>query len=650
MMAPAADAEDLSIQGAAYAENVDFYSMPGTVRGYDRWIERYGVGSQVRTFPVVLDYGDGNDPLIVYWRRGGDEFWTFSVDGNTITNEDVIASSRSTEAYDSSAFREAVRFGFGTEPFVSRLPAWIGYPTRDQFGTSKSATPVLEAAALRKPSNQGFDITLPSGNTTTTDPTFFVGDARYKYYLALQYDGYQEGPLEQLASLTLTSDAKESIDYTIEYDDGVTLSERVTALQLYREGPLEKDAVTDLPASPELIATIPLDDGGWSAAAPGQTYDGNDDGSRGQGYEQRTGIPPTLDDMLVLYELTTMGGGYHFVGRCGLLDGDETHRSAVFRSKAYRPDMFDWTADYIVLDEEPRALYYWNGELLVFCPSALYHVDPDSLSVVRTSRGYSTFGPLSVTSSPEGVFWCDEHSVYFYDGQRIRNIGGPIRQSEDGSFDYWPQDLLNWASDDYRSPQCHFIPKLRLFVIVGHMLDNSIEEGWAWHLPDRRWTEEIPRGQWSRLKDYAEPGTAHKSYGMVNVDGRPFLISNGSFHEAFADDDRLAWTWRSARIDLDRPGIYKAFYEAHVKGNANLLFGDGEFRWRSDRGGWSTPVAFSSVAVLNGRCDFSVNSQGSAPFTDAMNLQIEITGEGGSGDRLRAVSITYRIKQPFAED
>jgi len=373
---PADDPGDLRLEEAEYAEDVSVVDMPGALRG--RFGETDITG---RTGVEVLAFSD--DAQKMYFEDGG----TYYVMTSLFSTVDTAGSASSSGTPNTCVARQSsARFGH-----AGQKAEWVGTIDHGQFSGSSPSGKVVEDARLIKPydsSNPAVTIkstTRGSAVDCSKDEAAFEGPKRVYYALSLVYDGFQEGPIQYLTAENIPtqsngSDCWKSVDVEIEADTSY-LPDRVTDIVLYAftapwNNSIETVEDAETFASFQKVRQIPItnsdyDSGAWSNPSGTKwQYTVTDEHGWSTTYPKRTGVTQQLDHMDVQFGIAAEAGPFTFYAKASV-DGVENDKSRVYRSKAGRPDMIDWSFDSVSLDFEPVALQGYRGRVIALGEDAL---------------------------------------------------------------------------------------------------------------------------------------------------------------------------------------------------------------------------------------------------------------------------------------
>ena len=197
---------------------------------------------------------------------------------------------------------------------------------------------------------------------------FFKKNTDYRYKVSLIYDGYQEGPLSAASWRYQESTTTEKLDISVSVKNP---SKRLTAVCLYR-----KDTPDSFYRLVRQFDTI----SGWARIGNAYRYNLEDNGKVFASYESRTGISERNRNLSIKYGLSCELDGYLFAGNCSHSE-IENASNQIFRSKPGKWSIFDWSVDFVVLNNTPTAMAAFLGKLIIFDKNTLYKINPQTLTI-----------------------------------------------------------------------------------------------------------------------------------------------------------------------------------------------------------------------------------------------------------------------------
>lgn len=437
------DSSDATPNTASFAENVDFYSEYGVLEGRiaDEILDVGGNGDDqstrfiniIRSEQNVADivYIDGTDSKLmvlpsVHLDAGSD---------NIETSDKVeIGSSYSVYADNTSVVKNQ-SIHFGQANYATPAEAkWVGYlsygqwwitPSGQSAGDVPTKTPSNYYAGHDecKPYNNEFTMTTPAHDSEESQG--IISGYKYFYKYSLTYDGYQESPLvaPDTGTNSFVATNTNQIEFNLSIGTEANLSKRVSHVNIYRayspSGSL--NSVEETPY--RFMKQIALDTE-WSSGGTGVAKF-IDIGRTTSSYEAITGINEVVGNTSIKYGVSTTGNDFHFVGAGTQADiGDA--KNYIFKSKAFKYSIFDWSVDFLILPETPTALSFWNGRLYAFGKNSVYKIEPNNFYIEDTFVGAGASHQKAVLVTEQGMFHFDNNHVYMNNGNFSKIISQPV--------------------------------------------------------------------------------------------------------------------------------------------------------------------------------------------------------------------------------
>lgn len=441
----------------------------------------------------------------------------------------------------------------------------------------------------------------------TTDNAFFETGTTFWYALVPVYDGFQEAPfvdyglfypspfngaLEKYAGVP----THEYVNIDVFVKNGATsINKRISAFNLYRS---QSDSGFADRGSHTLIETIDIN-ATWLSSGSDKHIVVRDYGETGVTFERNSGLPESIYTTDVKYTISCEINNFHFVGDClhdNLTSDDGAH--LLFRSKAFRYDTFDWTADFLRLPFVPKALAGYNGRVYAFTNNKIARINPEGFYVEDIYEGAGCESQQGVVVTEFGMFFANSQDCYSLINGDISIISTPIKN--------------NWQSDSSGNTVAITYDGQTNQVVFG-ILSSSGGKAYCYHTPLKRWDflslllpNDTPTGLFS-----GKDGESHTA-GPASADG--------GIYQNFGHANERAWTWISPEYDFNDPSQKKMFDKVEVDdstGTSTVTFGvDG-----------ATPT--TAIASLSHNRNKSI--------------QIKIIGSTGStGDVTDSMSIVHR--------
>ena len=392
----------------------------------------------------------------------------------------------------------------------------------------------------------------------------FQEDILYKWGVSAVYDGLQESNLvegdsdtgntggETTATLTITAAGLRTAGAG---GDGSFLDSRITGIKIYRAESSD-DTETNLGLY-RLVETIDITSATWSASTNDYTYSYEDDGTYPEGgatYEEETGIPHTLSRQSVRYKINEVGGGYHWttVGKPTGQGGDWTNY--IFRSKKFRPSMFDWTSDFLVLPEIPTALAWFNNYLYAFSINKLYKINPELLIIEDVFEGVGCSNRQAVCVTEFGMFFCNSEGAYRLANNQVDVISDPIyatNSSISGAYgwkDFADYSLYN-VSSDIQKMMVHYLAEKRCVLFIGQFYGAVKAAAFVFYLPTQEW-------YWW---DFSIASIATDSGAFTGKDGEVYYSNQTATYQLLGGATYTNFDWVSKEFNGGEPSQNKSW-------------------------------------------------------------------------------------------
>ena len=301
-------------------------------------------------------------------------------------------------------------------------------------------------------------------NDSYTSDAVFDKSIRYKYKLSCLYDGFQEGPLSNISMSPndLTNwDADGTgniISLSITLQMQTIPSKRVSHINLYR---------SDGDAFYRLVKSIPIElfmiDGIY------YQYSLLDDGTALASFDALNGYSQELDNVSLNYSIMTQFNGYMYVSGIGALDGENV-ANYLFRSKAGRYSVYDWSNDFVKTDFQIDIVASFNGDILVANDNNIAIIDSEQMYVKKYIHGTGCDNQYLIKETPYGLVFMGHGTVYVWDGQKLNDIGIVISNS----------------IDDITVERMEYDGKLKKILFFGLFSETELNY-YSYSFEERRW-------------------------------------------------------------------------------------------------------------------------------------------------------------------
>jgi len=419
----------------------------------------------------------------------------------------------------------------------------------------------------------------------------------YEYYYTAILNGFEETPLNAygpiapnfLCNIDVNADTIQS--HTFHFHAYRTLDPRVTGAAIYRKFAAAKSEISEYTPA-VYVGTLDLTVAGSNTASSYETYlnvvyDETPSDIVDGSYNDRTGIPQTLDAWSLNYALVEAADAYMFYGRAQFVAYSNTFpigktvfstpQRTIVRSKPYRPNVIDYSQDFLVVPHEPIALVAYGGRLFAFSKSTTTVIDPISLTILDTFDDIGILTSTTFAKTESGLFWCDARSCYQYDGAKINRIGDSIATNDQEPTFGWVALAsgidtlsLNYANTSGTSAGVDDVSNYNGCYVYYDPVSKNVffsltvsgqTKGWAFNLVAQAWTffDNVDRENML--------GVAYKE------EGGPVVFSsnaNGAYVFGHSDDttNRTAFEWVSKDLTFDLAiNDRKAMYRIQAHGN-----------------------------------------------------------------------------------
>jgi len=417
----------------------------------------------------------------------------------------------------------------------------------------------------------------------SNDPDATKVNSSYSWVDATKPDDTNERPTDGLARFDFQLRVRTGAAGTSQE----TIPPRVTRINLYRaedvtgsfKYPYQWYASQFGVSDPVLFQSIDINDSEWTDASiisgvtdfdrTGHTYKTIEVQDTGVGYETftgRTALPLGLNNMQLHYGVSCVAESYHVVARCWHPELKQIE-SWLFKSKPYRYDTFDWSADYLVLPTPPNALAYWMGKIYAFCDGRTYVINPSTFDIEDTIEGIGAAHRKAIRITDRGMFWGDENNIYWHNGNTIVPIGNAVLRNQYNADAAWLERSSNTIVTVYAP---------RYDSVIFAYENNSNEFGaLMFNIGGQRWSYITT----DLLTSGGNPSATNQflSCGYQKSNGEPVLGFSGDsggvdkyYHLFGSTSDNRSWKFVSQQIKDG--GSKTRYYEVRIShyGDPNI--------------------------------------------------------------------------------
>ena len=404
----------------------------------------------------------------------------------------------------------------------------------------------------------------------------------YNYKLTLEYDGQYESPLNigKPFSKELTSQSDNAIRIKINLPKTFinSLNKRVTGIGIWRR----KDGNTeDAYSQFSHNHILDFNDIRWSYESVGSkwTITIDDEDESGAQYQDLIGIPQTLDNTSINYGLSAVHQGYMYIAKCWNND-TENIRRYIFKSQPFNFFAFDWTKDYLIMPEVPKALASWNSRLYAWGKNSLYKIDPYSLVIEDIYDGVSIFNKNAFVKTEFGLCFFDDNNIYLHNGNQPVPIGDAILYSSNTKIEYHTvtgnttsdqghvkieqgfKELLSSTVANGDDVNIHYVGDKNSFIIT---LSDTLKNGrlFAYNLRKQRWD------LWSSPR--ASASTTTKDSSLLITDGISLYNIFKATSKQYTDYNKKSWDWHSKDLAFNVEAQDKVFKTLSLSGTPSVF-------------------------------------------------------------------------------
>lgn len=610
---------DIMANAAIEAKNIDCLTEQGKlvpIPGETTWFAYSG--TEMAELPannderdlIIFDNATGNlNHVTDVYEQTGSRSLAGSI-GTLSNTSDVTFETHNKEVYIGG------RTSTYNVPIVSKMIKYLD--SRTQFGANSTTGYTLFDAELYNP-----DAYLTVSVTeSTTNADIEYDEQTYHYGFSVVYDEYQESPLyyDKVGNNVLqhfkshqhssTNNPTKGINVQITVDTTDTkFTKRITGIRVYRAiSPLSTFLATGyyrLVKEIDVTAST-----GWTTSGTDKIYtytDKNDTAS--QSYDNNTGMPQSLDNFSVDYKLSTKINNSIFVANCYQPDiGLQDSSSYIFKSKAYRPSMFDWANDYLRIEFIPTAITSFLGKLYVFGENRMLKINPNNMIVEDDFEGVGCLNQRSVLVSEYGMLIASDKSIYLHNGNTPAPISDVINE---GSTYAWQNRDTTYDSFVL------FEPKRNSFLVFFETSSNE-QCAWAFNISQQRW-------------DLYTYSNAFKG-GYLNRDGEVVVSDSNSLERLFTSGTQKNFEWRSADLNMGSDSQRKIFFKVYVFGTGTI-----DVQHSVDKASLSSATSVDTSVLTN-----EANGITLPAGAGRKGKTISVKVSGGNGEKVDSIAIIMR--------
>jgi hypothetical protein len=405
----------------------------------------------------------------------------------------------------------------------------------------------------------------------------------YKYAISFLYDGYQEGELTELTSITIEGEHASAL-VRIAFEEGFDPGKRVTHVNLYRSARYGEGE--DFIASPyRLVDSIEaiIDNFVEVTLGDGTYYQGgfHDTGKSGASYEALARVAETLSDILTPpHDFSLSLHGYRLLANVEH-DDIEDEGGVILRSVQGRPSIFNRVEDVLRIKGQITAWAAFNNRVYAFDTANMYRVNIDSMYVEEETSGLGVASSKQVHATEFGMIIAGKYNVYLHDGARLQPIGDKI-VSNDTSESLGETFTFNDVGyrNNTATPIAGFDSYTNSFYI-------SFEDSTAGTSQKMYYIYHLGLGAWgmrTALDSDVSSTTGNAPVCMGNTDdGRLLIATSGEVYKVGGSARVQYWVYLTKNLVLNS-GSKWCLYDVAKDGTGTILV----YYWDGDS--WETPL------------------------------------------------------------
>ena len=435
------------------------------------------------------------------------------------------------------------------------------------------------------------------------------------YKVSFLYDSFQESPLsERIASNIMMDPSAGRVSINI----NGTVNKRITDINIYTADnsyvlPSETDGYKGFRSYSKepngfyrLVKQIKLDET-WSSYTEnsassliGKTKSIIDEAKTYGSYESLNGVSETLEDTGVNYSISTVMNSSNYVAGCSHASVENAD-NYIFKSMPFMYDQFDWSENYLRIDNLPTAIAGFGGRIWVFDSNNTYKVNPEQFYIEDTFEGSGCIGSEAVSTSEFGLCYADKNNIYLHNGSAPQPIGTRILRS-DNNTGY--QELLDEA---VFKPKILFDGQRKAYIVY-----VTATKAWVFSVIHNRWD------LWSANE--CKGGFSGKAGEIFYSDGSNLIAQSGG-------TDNKSFEFISKKISIGHDTQPKKFYRLDI----------------GYRGTKPTNVAYSTEgSAYTDNVPTGTGNRVSVTFSGLKKNDMQVKVEGDPDSQVESIGVVFR--------
>lgn len=439
---------------------------------------------------------------------------------------------------------------------------------------------------------------------------------RYRYFMALEYDGYQIGPMSSnLLEVRPSGDGK-GIFLDVYFKPAEITNKRITGVYILRSF-YEGLVSTEEDSLPRVIGRIDISTISETKNLAGENYyyaTIKDSNSPAETFYELSGYPHTEKICTPRYGLSCVGESINFVANCGGVDGIKYTSNYGFFSERGKYDQFDLSNKFVIFSDTPSAVAYYRGRFYAFTKNKFWRINPAGPYIEDEFDGIGCEGPKALLANEFGLFVAGTNNFYLDSGNGFVPIGYSILTSDYG---------IGWNERDKTVPPVVSFDMERLCFVVSFLNGNGAYISYAYNVGKERFDL------------WQTPGNFRVYDSIIGDAGENFVFSEYDVFEYLGGTGNRVVSWISRVIDAGIASIKKKWYKIRMPYKYLSLLPDSSITMTDQDG---AQILFTSVAqeshLLTRRID--------SAYGKKRGVRVHLNAIPGAC-RIDSISATYRV-------
>lgn len=479
----------------------------------------------------------------------------------------------------------------------SGLPnlAWIPF----NFTSSTDLVTLIKDSGTNELINGG-NVTFTvadSGGGSTFDASLY-----YFYRVSCMYDGFQESPLSAEIDNGSNLQTAQNRTITLKILNASVIRPRLSHINIYRA---KGGTATREDESYRLVKSVSLNSGAWVINGDGRDYVYTDTNTSEASYEAINNISEELEHTTVNYSLSTVVNNCLMVADAWV-DGIEDASSYIFQSEPGNYSQFNWSKNYLILEESPIALSSFQGKLFAFTKSKTYTINPSGMYVEDVFDGVGCIGPKAVAVSEFGMCFADANNIYLHDGRKPIPIGDGILRGNDFAWQNKKLSSEHYFAGEKGVKVAYFGKTGSYLIIFRDSNDNT--KCLVYTLKRKRWD------LWEIPNIYSLSPTG---------DGKLILAcENNLINYQGHSSNKRSWSWTSKKFNFGQVTQLKKLKKLNISSKGDISSENVDLKLNNS----SSTTTSNTISYGGSYYQEEYSPSGNKDFYNAQVIFSEITG------------------------